>query len=304
MGVRDLGADFVRLVCVKLICAVLVTVACASACSPAEVATTVSETFTAKRIVTLAPNLTELVFAAGAADLLVGVSAYSDFPPAAKDLPVVSDAFTVDQEQLVLLKPDLLLAWKSGTPAHVVDELRAAGFNVETVITRGLDDVPAALLRIGELSGHDAHAVVAAEDFRQSIDEIRQQYLGVSEVSVFYQISTRPLYTINGEHFIGEILNLCGGRNIFADLSELAPSVSVEAVIDRNPEVLLAASDSGELPFTDWQRWDGLAANRLGNHFVVSAAEIGRATPRLLVAARQVCEALQVARMNRDAANE
>ena len=121
---------------------------------------------------------------------------------------------------------------------------------------------------------------------------------------MFYQISTRPLYTINGEHFIGEILSLCGGRNIFADLSALAPSVSVEAVIDRNPEVLLAPSDSGELPFTDWQRWDGLAANRLGNHFVVSAAEIARATPRLLVAARQVCEVLQVARTNRDAAND
>ncbi len=288
----------------KLICAVLVTVACTSACSPDEVATTASETVTAKRIVTLAPNLTELVYAAGAADLLVGVSAYSDFPSAAKELPVVSDAFTVDQEQLVLLKPDLLLAWKSGTPAHVVDELRAAGFNVEAVTTRGLDDVPAALLRIGELSGHDAQAIVAAEDFRQSIDEIRRQYRGASELSVFYQISTRPLYTINGEHFIGEILSLCGGRNIFADLSELAPAVSVEAVIDRNPEVLLAASDSGELPFSDWQRWDGLAANRLGNHFVVSAAEIGRATPRLLVAARQVCEALQVARVNRDAAND
>ena len=288
----------------KLTCAVLVTVAFASACSPAEVSTSASEAFTATRIVTLAPNLTELVFAAGAADLLVGVSAYSDFPPAAKDIPVVSDAFTVDQEQLTLLKPDLLLAWKSGTPAYVVDELRAAGFNVEAVTTRGLDDVPAALLRIGELSGHDAQAAVAAENFRQSIDEIRRQYMGVSEVTVFYQISTRPLYSIQGEHFLGEILSLCGGRNIFADLSELAPSVSVEAVIDRNPEVLLAASDSGELPFTDWQRWDGLAANRLGNHFVVSAAEIGRATPRLLVAARQVCEALQVARVNRDAAND
>ncbi len=288
----------------KLICAVLVTVACASACSPAEVSSTASETVTAKRIVTLAPNLTELVFAAGAADLLVGVSAYSDFPSAAKELPVVSDAFTVDQEQLVLLKPDLLLAWKSGTPAHVVDELRAAGFNVEAVTTRGLDDVPAALLRIGKLSGHDAQATVAAENFRQSIDEIRRQYSGVSEVSVFYQISTRPLYTINGEHFIGDILRLCGGRNIFADLSKLAPSVSVEAVIDRNPEVLLAASDSGELPFADWQRWDGLAANRLGNHFVVGAAEIGRATPRLLVAAKQVCEVLQTARVNRDAAND
>ena len=286
----------------KSVCVVLATVACICACGPAE--QSAPEPDAIRRIVTLAPNLTELVFAAGAGDLLVGVSAYSDFPPAARSLPVVSDAFTVDQEQLALLKPDLLLAWQSGTPVHVVDELRAAGFNVEAITTRGLDDVPVALLRIGELTGHDMQARAAAADFRQSIDDIRRQYSGVSEVSVFYQVSARPLYTINREHFIGEILNLCGGRNIFADLSELAPSVSVEAVIDRDPEVLLAASDSGDMPFADWQRWDTLAANRFGNHFVVGSAEIGRATPRLLVAAQQVCVALLAARANREAAGE
>jgi len=304
MGCRHLRTDPSRLVCVRSVCAALVAVACTCSCSPAEQTVPAPETDSIRRIVTLAPNLTELVFAAGAGELLVGVSAYSDFPPEAGKLPVISDAFTVDQEQLALLKPDLLLAWRSGTPVHVVDELRAAGFNIEAIKTRGLDDVPAALLRIGELTGHNAQARVAAENFRQSIEDIRRQYSDASEVSVFYQVSARPLYTINREHFIGEILSLCGGRNIFAELSELAPSVSVEAVIDRDPEVLLAASDSGELPFADWQRWEGLAANRYGNHFVVGSAEIGRATPRLLLAAHQVCVALLTARANREAARE
>jgi len=287
---------------VRSVGAVLAAAACICSCSPAR--QTATEPETSRRIVTLAPHLTELVFAVGAGDLLVGVSAYSDFPPEAQDIPVVSDAFTVDQEQLALLRPDLLLAWKSGTPVHVVDELRAAGFNIEAITTRGLDDVSAALMRIGRLTGHDADARVAAANFRQSIDEIHQQYSAEPEVSVFYQVSARPLYTINRQHFIGEILSLCGGRNIFADLSELAPPVSVEAVIDRDPEVLLAASDSGEMPFSDWQRWDRLAANRFGNHFVVSSAEIGRATPRLLIAAREVCVALLEARENREAAGE
>jgi iron complex transport system substrate-binding protein len=277
---------------------------CTCSCSPAEKTIPAPAADSIRRIVTLAPNLTELVFAAGAGELLVGVSAYSDFPPEAGTLPVISDAFTVDQEQLALLKPDLLLAWQSGTPVHVVDELRAAGFNIEAITTRGLDDVPAALLRIGELTGHNEQARVAAEKFQQSIEDIRRQYSAASEVSVFYQVSARPLYTINSEHFIGEILSLCGGRNIFAERSELAPSVSVEAVIDRDPEVLLAASDSGEMPFADWQRWDRLAANRYGNHFVVGSAEIGRATPRLLLAAQQVCAALLTARANREAAEE
>ena len=288
----------------RSICAVLVAVASIYSCSPADQTVPAAEPGSIRRIVTLAPNLTELVFAAGAGELLVGVSAYSDFPPEALNLPVISDAFTVDQERLALLKPDLLLAWRSGTPVHVVDELRAAGFNIEAITTRGLDDVPVALERIGRLTGHDKQARAAAADFRQSIDDIRRQYSGASEVSVFYQVSARPLYTINREHFIGEILSLCGGRNIFAELSDLAPSVSVEAVIDRDPEVLLAASDGGEMPFTDWQRWDRLAANRYGNHFVVGSAEIGRATPRLLLAAQEVCVALLEARANREATEE
>ena len=279
-------------------CAVIVTVACLCSCNAAEQAS--SDANIKTRIVTLAPNLTELVFAAGAGDSLVGVSAYSDYPPAAHDLPIVSDAFTVDQEQLILLKPDLLLAWQSGTPAHVVDELRATGFNIEAIATRGLDDIPAALERIGRLTGNDETAREAANHFRESLDRLRRQHENAAEISVFYQITARPLYTVNREHFIAEIISLCGGRNIFADLSELAPSVSVEAVIDRNPEVLMAASDSGDKPFADWQRWGKLAANRYGNHFIVGSAEIGRATPRLVEATGQVCEALGSARENRD----
>ena len=284
----------------RSICAAVATVACFCSCSPAEQPTTDSSD--AKRIVTLAPHLTELVFAAGASELLVGVSAYSDFPRAARDLPVVSDAFTVDQEQLALLKPDLLLAWQSGTPQHVIDGLRAAGFNVAAIRTRGLDDVATALLRIGELSGHANQASAAAKYFRGSMARLREQYAAEADISVFYQVSARPLYTINREHFIGEILSLCGGRNIFADLSDFAPSVSVEAVLDRNPEVLLAASDSSDSPFADWQRWDKLAANRYGNHFTIESAEIARPTPRLLMAAAKICDSLLIARQNREAA--
>ena len=281
-------------------CAVIATVACLCSCNTAEKATGAPESIT--RIITLAPNLTELVFAAGAGDLLVGVSAYSDYPPAAQDIPIVSDAFTVDHEQLIMLKPDLLLAWQSGTPSRVVDELRAAGFNVEAIVTRGLDDVPTALEYIGLLTGNDATARAAASQFRDALDRLARQHSASAEISVFYQITARPLYTVNREHFIAEIISLCGGRNIFSDLSELAPSVSVEAVIDRDPEVLLAASDSGDTPFGDWRRWDRLAANRYNNHFIVGSAEIGRATPRLVEAAEQVCSALTIARDNREAA--
>ena len=236
--------------------------------------------------------------------MLVAVSAYSDHPAAAADIPVVSDAFTVDQEQLALLKPDLLLAWKSGTPAHVVEELRAAGYRIETIETRGLDDIASALRRIGQLSQREASANAAADEFLNTLSALRGQFADTADISVFYQISARPLYTINSRHFIGEILSLCGGRNIFADMSELAPSVSVESVVDRDPEVLLAADDGSGTPFVEWQRWPSLAANRYGNHYSISASEVGRPTPRLLKAAAKVCNALTEARRNRERHND
>lgn len=251
------------------------------------------------RLVSLAPNLTEIVFAAGAGDTLVGVSAYSDFPPEATELPVVGDAFTVDQERLSLLEPDALLVWESGMPAHVVDELRRAGFPVEVIRTRGLADVAAALRRIGAITGYESTAGTAAIAFDEGLARLRRQYGGEAPISVFFQVSARPLYTINGSHFISELIEICGGRNVFADVGELAPTVDVEAVVERDPEVLLATDAAGSDAFSEWQRWPDIAANRFGNHFLVPADEIGRATPRLVAAGESLCAALATARRRR-----
>jgi len=254
------------------------------------------------RVITLAPNLTELVYAAGASNTLVGVSAYSDYPPAARDLPVIGDAFVVDQERLVVLQPDLLLVWESGTPAHIVEELRRAGYNVEVIRTRGLEDVANALYRIGELTGSVETARQAADAYMQKLRSIKEKYAGVETVSVFYQVSQRPLFTVNGEHYVSELIELCGGGNIFSDLNDLAPTIDVEAVVERDPEVMLASSDAGENAFEEWERWPHVAANRYRNHFMMPADAIGRATPRLVAAAHAVCAALQEARERRSLA--
>lgn len=250
----------------------------------------------ATRIVSLAPHLTELVFTAGAGDRLVGTSAYSDYPPQAAAIPVVSDAFTVDQEQLAVLGPDLVLAWKSGTPVRVVDELRRQGYRVAVIETRALDDIPPALERIGRLTGNEREASRAAGHFAAELERLRAAHASAAPVSVFYQVSARPLYTVSDDHYIGEIIALCGGRNVFADLGELAPAVDVEAVVHRNPDVLLAGSADGSQPFDDWLRFPALAANRYGNRFVVDADTIGRPTLRLVNAARAVCNRLETAR--------
>ncbi len=254
------------------------------------------------RVVTLAPNLTELVFAAGAGDTLVGVSAYSDYPAAAAQLPVIGDAFAVDQEQLAVLRPDLLLAWQSGTPTRVVDALRQGGYQVEVLRTRSLADVADALRRIGDLTGYAQSAAEAAAAYTAVLRELATEHEAAARLRVFYQVDRRPLYTINREHYVSELISLCGGSNVFADLGDLAPAVDVEAVIARDPEVLLASSDAGEDAFADWDRWSDVAANRYGNRFLMPADEIGRATPRLLHAATAVCDAMATARDRRTAA--
>lgn len=272
---------------------------CLAACS--EIAVPRTDAATYSRVVTLAPNLTELVYAAGAGDTLVGVSAYSDYPAQALELPVIGDAFMLDQEQLAVLQPDLLLVWQSGTPAHVVDELRRIGYDVEVIRTRGIGDVGAALRRIGALTGHADSAATVAAAFEAELKSIERRYSGQDDVRVFYQVSRRPLFTVSGEHYVSDLIDACGGSNVFADLNDLAPTVDVEAVVERDPEVMLASSDAGDDAFAEWQRWPHIAANRLQNHFIMPADAIGRATPRLLSAAQAVCEALQTARSRRAA---
>ena len=259
---------------------------------------------TGLRVVTLAPNLAELMFDAQAGDHLVGVSAYTDYPQQALAIPVIGDAFVVDREQLAILRPDMLLAWESGTPTHVVDQLREAGFRVEIIRTRNLDDVAVALERIGELTGDPGPASEVANRYRQRIVALREQFSGSEPIRVFYQIQKRPLYTISGSHYISELLELCGGINIFADIGDLAPLVDVEAVIDRDPEVMLAGEDSQHEAFDEWDRWPNIAANRYGNRFFMPAAEIGRATTRLVQAAEAVCSALNEARDKRTIGQE
>ena len=252
------------------------------------------------RIATLAPHLTELVFAAGAGHKLVGVSAHSDHPLAALEIPLIGDAFAVDHEQLAVLDPDLLLAWQGGTPVHVVDELRQFGYNVEVIQISALADVAQALRRIGELTDSADKADAAAQKFIQGLQAFEQRYADADDLRVFYQVDKRPLYTINDQHYVSELIELCGGSNVFSDLDGLAPAVSVEAVVERDPEVMFASSDAADGAFDAWDRWPHIAANRYNNRFLMPADEIGRATPRLLIAAKAVCDALQIARVNRD----
>jgi len=257
----------------------------------------VGEETTAPRIVTLAPHLAELVYAAGAGEGLVGVSAYTDYPPEAARLPQIGDAFGVDQERLKLLAPDFVFVWESGIPSHTVEELKALGLPVVTLRTRRLEDVILAVIEIGRLTGNENKARLEAARFRDRLHALRDEYADRDPLRVFYQVSSRPLYTVNGEHFISELIGLCGASNVFGDLGELAPQVEIEAVLGRDPEAIVGGG--GAEAFSVWERFDNLAANRYGNRLSVDSPTLSRASTRLDAAGARLCEVLDQARENR-----
>ena len=248
------------------------------------------------RMISLAPHLTELAFAAGAGGTLVGVVEYSDYPVAAKSLPRIGDAFRIDIERVMALNPDLVLAWSSGNSKQMVELLAAQGIPVTTLEPVHLEQIAEQIEFIGHLAGTEEQARISAIEFRNRLASLERDFAARDNISVFYQISSQPLYTINKDQIINEAIAFCGGSNIFADLDDLAPVVGLEAVVSRDPAAMIAPQIADEDPLARWRSFVTMTAVRSNNLYTVDADLVARATPRLLDGVRQICEALDSAR--------
>ncbi|NND44971.1 MAG: ABC transporter substrate-binding protein [Xanthomonadales bacterium] len=243
----------------------------------------------ATRLVTLAPNLAELVYAAGAGAYLAGTVEYSDFPEAARAVPRVGDAFRFDLERILALEPDLVLAWASGNPAPALLRLESLGFTVWRIEVRHPRDMAALLRQIAIATGLDDNGVADAVLHR--LDQLEQAYAGQPPVRYFYQVAERPLFTLNGEHVVSRGLALCGGHNVFADQPVLAPQVSREAVLQANPAVMLAPRlNADDTPLEHWRDWPQLQAVQADAFVYLDANRISRATPRMLDSLETGCK--------------
>ena len=258
----------------------------------------------ARRIVSLAPHLTEVLFAAGAGDRVVGAVDYSDHPAAAARLPGIGSYNALDLEAIAALRPDLALAWKSGNRDGHLARLRALGIPVFVSEARSLEGVARSLEQVGVLAGTQQAADDAARRFRHKRDALARRYAAAAPVKLFYQVWHSPLMTINGEHLISSIMRLCGGRNVFADLEALAPRINTEAVIAANPEVIVASGMDRARPqwLDDWRRWKHLDAVARDNLFFIPPDLLQRHTPRALDGAEQLCRQLETARSRRPSA--
>ncbi|MDR3477940.1 MAG: cobalamin-binding protein [Gammaproteobacteria bacterium] len=245
----------------------------------------------ATRIISLAPDLTELLFAVGAGHQIVGVVRGSDFPDEARALPVVATYNSLNEEAILALHPDLIVVWL-GNSAVQRERLSRGTVPVFFSHQRDLSDVPKTMRKLGCLAGTQKDANLAAAHFSKQLAKLRQQYHDQRKLSVFYQVSSRPLMTINHESWINQVITLCGGQNIFADVKAVAPVINREALILADPDVIMGADVS------EWRAWPILRSVQNKHLFAVSPDLLERAGPRLLQGVAKVCRDLATTRGN------
>jgi iron complex transport system substrate-binding protein len=292
----------VILQCVSALAVALASVAAASEVRIADDAgRTLVMAQPARRVVSLAPHLTELMFAAGAGSHVVGAVEYSNYPEAAKAIPRIGDSASLDLERIVELKPDLILVWQHGSAQRQLDKLLSLGIPVFYNQSDRLPDVARSIEKLGRLAGTEAIASTVAGAFVAREAELRKRYAGRPPVRVFYQIWEKPLMTVNNDHLISDVIRLCGGQNVMGELKQLAPAISTEAVLDANPEVIAGATAEPNMRdnLDNWKAWPRILAVKRDNLFVIDTGLISLATPRVLDGAQQMCENLDKARAKR-----
>lgn len=252
----------------------------------------------AQRVISLAPSLTEVLFYIGAGDQVVGADEYSNYPPQAENITRVNNYAAANYELIAALKPDVVVAWQSGNGDKIIQRIRQLGIPVFVVETRKLEDIPELFLRLGKLSGHSPEAEVKAQAFRDRLEGLRNNFSTKRSVRTFYQIWDEPLITLNREHMVSSVIELCGGTNVFADAVPLVPYVNIESVVAADPEVIIAGGSQEEKPhwFDHWQQWDVISAVKNQHVYLIPADLMQRHSARILEGAEMMCRYFEQAR--------
>ncbi len=255
----------------------------------------------AQRLVSLAPHLTELLYAVNAGEKIVGTVEYSNYPDAAKLIPRVGSGLRFDVEAIIALRPDLVFAWKSGNPAHLLQRLQQFGIKVYVSEPGSLEAIATSLQNLGELTGNNDIARRQARQFRQEVARLSNLYKHQARLGVFHEVSYQPLITIGANHVINDVMKICGARNVFDNIETLAPFIDIEAVLVADPDVITVSGFNDDRPesLDKWKQWQSLRAVKEGNLFYIPPDIFHRHTPRILLGAKRLCEALAGVRKKR-----
>ncbi|MGD9659682.1 MAG: cobalamin-binding protein [Porticoccaceae bacterium] len=252
----------------------------------------------AQRIISLAPNITEMLYFVGAGDRIIGADEYSNYPEEAKNILRVNNYQAANYELILSLKPDLVIAWHSGNGDQIIARLRQLGLPVFVIEPRRLDDIARIFHQFGVLSGLVAGATQKAEAFNDELASLRGRYEQAAPVRVFYQIWNEPLITLNGKHLVSDVIRLCGGVNVFGDAIPLVPYVNIEAVIRANPQVIVASGSSDASPqwLQMWRDWPAIDAVQHNRVYAIPPDLMQRHSMRILEGAQSLCQFLDGAR--------
>jgi iron complex transport system substrate-binding protein len=257
----------------------------------------------AQKVIAMSPHVTELLFAAGGGDRIIGAVSYSDYPEAAKRIPHIGSNRQIDMERVIAMQPDLVVVWMHGSSERQIEQLRALGIPLFHSEPRKLDDIAASVVKLGKLMGTDKVAEPAAADLRVRLASLAVKYANRPPVRMFYQVWDKPLYTLNGSHIVSDAIRLCGGENIFADLKVTAPVVDVEAVLQIDPEAIFSSAERSEADggINLWKPFPKLTAVRRANLFRIDGNLLNRPGPRMIAGTAALCEKLELARQHRKA---
>lgn len=253
----------------------------------------------ATRIISLAPHVTELIFAAGAGQFLVGVSEYSDYPAQAKHIQSIGNIFALDLERLLALKPDLVIIWGTGNAKQLANKLRDNKITVYESEPRNYEDIASSIEKIAQLSKTERIGFENAKQFRDRLERLRSTYQlkrNEKPITVFHQMVKSPLMTTNREHFISKMIELCGGKNVFADLKEISASISLEALLAANPEFIFSSGQDNSKLLQDWKNFPNLTAVKRQNLFSIPGDWLHRSGPRVLDATELLCKNMSEAK--------
>ena len=261
---------------------------------PDDTGHTVTLSTTPTRIVSLAPGATEMLFAAGAGQHVIATVQYSDEPAAAKQVPRIGDVVAIDMEKLVALRPEVAVVWPGGGNPAQIEEIGRMGIPLYRQQVNALADLPGSLRRLGALAGTSAIAEQAARNIEARLATLSHTYERGRHPSVLLQVWNHPVYTVGGTHLMSDALRLCGARNVFGDLRDLGPAVDVEAVVARNPDIIVAAAPpgAGKEWLADWRRFTTLRAVRTGNLIAFEDQRLTRLGPSVVTATEALCKVL------------
>lgn len=246
----------------------------------------------ARRIVSLAPHTTELLFAAGAGAYVVGVTQFSDYPPQAKNIPSVGSGVSLDLERILQMKPDLIVGWNNGQAGMQLDKLQSLGIPVFRSEPYGFKTIASSLERLAQLSATETAGRNAASRFRERLNQLQETYRQRRRLSVFYQIWRAPLMTLGGPHLVTAALDTCGADNVFAELKQLAPTVTVEAVLKANPDAIVASGGEQDDVLAGWRRFARMKAVSGNNLLLIDGELLNRSGPRILDGVETLCREL------------